>query len=360
MIDFSDAQWENVKTNYRRWWKGELGRPILPCVFWGRDAGREMPKNPLLSFANCNDLRITPKQIVDRYDYELSGYEYVGDSFPLMQTMQFGPGIVAAFLGADLLNDSQTVWFRPKEVKPLNEMHFEYDADNIWLDRIREIFIEGMKRWQGNVVIGFPDLGGIMDILASFRQSDNLLYDLYDEPEQVKRLVNEIADLWHRFYLELCELLKGSQGYSDWSSIYYEKPSYMLQSDFSFMIGNDLFDEFVKPELEKTSARLSNAWYHLDGIGELKHLDSLLTVDTIKGIQWVPGEGEPRTRDWSEVYAKISKAKRKIQAYYDLDFHLDEILQVIERPDDLVKMQFGYSIDRKNEIVARLRKYGAE
>lgn len=98
------------------------------------------------------------------------------------------------------------------------------------------------------------------------------------------------------------------------------------------MIGNDMFDEFVKPELEKTSARLSNAWYHLDGIGELKHLDSLLTVDTIKGIQWVPGEGEPRTRDWSEVYAKISKAKRKIQAYYDLDFHLDEILQVIERP----------------------------
>ena len=360
MIDFSDAQWENVKTNYRRWWKGELGRPILPCVFWGRDAGREMPKNPLLSFANCNDLRITPKQIVDRYDYELSTYEYVGDSFPLMQTMQFGPGIVAAFLGADLLNDSQTVWFRPKEVKPLNEMHFEYDADNIWLDRIREIFIEGMKRWQGNVVIGFPDLGGIMDILASFRQSDNLLYDLYDEPEQVKRLVNEIADLWHRFYLELCGLLKGSQGYSDWSSIYYEKPSYMLQSDFSFMIGNDMFDEFVKPELEKTSARLSNAWYHLDGIGELKHLDSLLTVDTIKGIQWVPGEGEPRTRDWSEVYAKISKAKRKIQAYYDLDFHLDEILQVIERPDDLVKMQFGYSIDRKNEIVARLCKYGAE
>ena len=67
MIDFSDAQWENVKTNYRRWWKGELGRPILPCVFWGRDAGRERPKNPLLAFATCNDLRITPKQLGDRY-----------------------------------------------------------------------------------------------------------------------------------------------------------------------------------------------------------------------------------------------------------------------------------------------------
>lgn len=92
-----------------------------------------------------------------------------------------------------------------------------------------------------------------------------------------------------------------------------------------------MFDEFVKPELEKTSARLSNA-VSSGRDRRTKHLDSLLTVDTIKGIQWVPGEGEPRTRDWSEVYAKISKAKRKIQAYYDLDFHLDEILQVIERP----------------------------
>lgn len=360
MIAFTDKQWDKVTSNYRAWWKNELGRAILPCVFWGRDPGRAMPKNSLLSFANCNDLSITPEQIIDRYDYELSCYEYAGDSFPLMQTMQFGPGIAAAFLGADLLNDEHTVWFKPKEVKPLSELHFEYDADNVWLNRLREIFLAGMKRWGGEVIIGMPDLGGVLDILASFRTTDNLLFDLYDEPEEVSRLVGEIADLWFRFHTELADLLKGSRGYSDWSSIFYEKPSYMLQSDFSFMIGPDMFDEFVKGELTKTSSRLSNAWYHLDGVGELKHLDTLLSIESIKGIQWVPGEGEPKTRDWSDVYRKISKAGKKIQAYYDLDSYYKEVLAVIEKPDHLVKMQFGYPIGQKEQILRRLAEEGVE
>lgn len=195
-----------------------------------------------------------------------------------------------------------------------------------------------------------------MDILASFRLSDNLLYDLYDNPEDVKRLVDELSDLWYRFYIELIDILKGSRGYSDWSSIFYEEPSYMLQSDFSFMISSEMFDSFVRPELSKTSARIWRAWYHLDGIGELKHLDSILSIPTIRGIQWVPGEGEPRSMDWSSVYSKISKSGRKIQAYYDLDTYLDKILAVIERPDDLVKMQFGYPISRKKEIMRRLER----
>ena len=358
MITFTDSQWEKVKSNYRAWWKNELGRAILPCVFWGKDPGRAMPKNSLLSFANCNDFSITPEQIIDRYDFELSCCEYAGDSFPIMQTAQFGPGIVAAFLGADLLNDEHTVWFHPKEIKPLQDLHFEYDADNKWLNRIREIYYAGMKRWGGSVVIAMPDLGGVLDILASFRTTDNLLFDLYDEPQEVSRLVNEIAELWYRFYCELADILKGSQGYSDWSSIYSEKPSYMLQSDFSFMIGPDMFDAFVKRELEKTSSRLTKAWYHLDGIGELKHLDTLLSIDSICGIQWVPGEGEPRMRDWSEVYRKISAAGKKIQAYYDLDCYYEDILKVIEKPDHLIKMQFGYPLNQKKEVMRRLAENG--
>lgn len=360
MIAFSDRQWDRLIKNYRLWWKGELHRPILPCAFWGRDPGRPAPKNALLSFANCNDFGITPEQIIDRYDYELSCFEFAGDSFPQMQTLQFGPGVMAAFLGADLENDGNTVWFKTKKVLPLRELHLEYDADNKWLDRIREIFRAGMRRWGGEVVIGMPDLGGLLDVLATFRQTDNLLFDLYDEPEELVRVLDELSALWERFYAELVQILKGSRGYGDWSTLFYEKPSYILQSDFSYMIGTEMFDEFVKPWLAGTSSKLTNAWYHLDGIGALKHLDSLLTIPTIRGIQWVPGEGDARNMDWSDVYAKISKSGRKIQAYYDLDSYLDEILAVIERPDDLVKMQFVYPISRKEEILGRLRGYGAD
>lgn len=357
MIHFSDRQWENVRESYRKWWNGTLGRPILPMLLAGADPGRSKPGVPLLSFSNCTNLDITPEQIVDRYDYELSCYEYHGDSFPIMQMMCFGPGVAAVFLGAEPRSSENTVWFCPKKRVPVQELHFTYDGDNVWLRRIKDIYRAGMKKWGGSVCMSMVDLGGVMDILASHLNTEMLLFALYDEPEEVKRLVQEIQSLWLRFYDEIIEIIGGQQGFTDWSTIYSEKPSYMLQSGFSYMIGNEMFEEFIKDELAGTAGHLYRPFYHMDGVGQLKHLDSLLSIDAISGIQWVPGEGEPLKQDWSQVYRKISEAGKKIQAYYNFEFHLDEILAVVKRPDDLVKMQFGYPISEKREALRKLGRF---
>lgn len=361
MIHFTDKQWDKVRSNYRRWWKNELRRPILPCIFWKRDPEREESKYPLLCFENVSDLSVTPAQLIDRFDYELSCYEFYGDAYPLMSMTQFGPSVISAFLGAELHNSKETVWFEVPRKIPVSELHLEYDESNIWLNRVLDLYRAGMQRWHGDVIIGMTDLSGMFDIMAPFVGTEELLLALYDEPNEVKRVVSEVQKLWLRFYAEILDILHGSQGYSDWSSIYHEKPSYMMQCDFAYMIGPDMFREFVLDELKQTARHLDNAFYHLDGIGQLKHLDMLLSAEEIKGIQWVPGEGEPLKTDWSDVYRRISGAGKKIQAYYDLDFHLDEILSVIERPDDLVKMQFSYLYGDREKIKRRMREqYGVE
>ena len=98
--------------------------------------------------------------------------------------------------------------------------------------------------------MGMPDLGGIMDIVATLRGSENLLYDLYDEPEEVKRVSREIQELWLRYYKELNENLQPvNPGYSDWSGPYCREPSYVVQCDFSYMISPDMFREFVADDL---------------------------------------------------------------------------------------------------------------
>lgn len=99
--------------------------------------------------------------------------------------------------------------------------------------------------------MGMPDLGCALDILSTFRPAENLIYDIYDYPEEVKRCIWEIHGLWHRFYNEFDEVLQPvNPGYSDWAQIYSGKPGYTLQSDFCYMISPGMFDEFEKPELE--------------------------------------------------------------------------------------------------------------
>ena len=56
----------------------------------------------------------------------------------------------------------------------------------------------------------------------------------------------------------------------------------------------------------------------LDGAGQLPHLDSLLSIEELKGIQWVPGDGAKPCTEWPEVYRKIRDTGKRIQIYGDL------------------------------------------
>jgi len=361
-IDFSAERWDAVRKTYSQWWAGELERPIIPVMMFGRDAGRPMPDAPLLCQPTCNDLTIPAQDLIDRIDYELSTYTYLGDAFPGFNMDCFGPGVIAALLGGRLDNSSGQVWFFPPDDRPITDIHFEYDPDNVWLKRIKDIYAAGMERWQGQVLMGMTDLGGNLDILSAFRPSERLLLDLYDHPDEVKRLTWEAHEMWHRFYDEFNAVLQPrNPGYSDWSGIYTDSPSYMLQSDFSYMISPRMFDEFVKPELEATCARLPNSFYHLDGVGQLAHLDSLLTIDDLDGVQWVPGDGKPDCAHWPDVYQKIHASGKKIQLLGGFDV-IDAVIEQIGaggpiQANVLWNLQY---IGHEAKIRERLATYGIE
>jgi len=67
------------------------------------------------------------------------------------------------------------------------------------------------------------------------------------------------------------------------------------------------------------------SFYHLDGPDALNHIDDILAIDSINGVQWVPGAGgELRCSDaWMAVYKKIQAAGKNI--YIDF-FELPEKL----------------------------------
>jgi 5-methyltetrahydrofolate--homocysteine methyltransferase len=164
------------------------------------------------------------------------------------------------------------------------------------------------------------DLGGTLDAVQSFLTADRLLLELYDNPDEVLRLLWEQHEVWHRCYKEINSVLQPvNPGYSDWSGIYSDLPSYILQCDFSYMIGPDMFRKFVRPELEASCARLDRTFYHLDGKGQLPHLDQLLSIDDLGGVQWVCGEGSGPQEAWPQVRRKIGSSGKKAQTFGSLD-----------------------------------------
>lgn len=357
-IDFNEERWQAVRETYRRWWADELNRPIIPVVLRGRDPGRVMPSAPLLSQATCTDLSVSPEDIVDRLDYELSHYEFLGDAFPYVNMDSFGPGVIAAFLGGRLDNTSGRVWFFPEEHAPIEDIHFEFDPDNVWFRRLLDICSCAMERWQGQVLVGMTDLGGNLDILSTFRPREQLLLDLYDHPEDVKRLTWEAHEAWHQYFKQINRVLQPiNPGYSDWSSIYSDKPIYMLQCDFSYMISPRMFEQFVKPELQATCERLPHSFYHLDGVGQLAHLDSLLMIEQLDGVQWVPGDGKPGCAHWPEVYQKIHAGGKKLQIISGGFEAIDAVVEQIGTGRGVHHAVFAVLIEDEAEVRRKLAEY---
>jgi hypothetical protein len=309
-LDFSESRWERTVETYDAWWRGELDRPLIALVARDRDPGRPEPDLPYYRFASMYDPDVSAEAIADRWLYELECCRFLGDAFPHVHP-NFGPGSIAAFLGLDLVNGEETVWFHCKNPAELPDLSFRIDEDNAWLRRCLDVIRAMAEQYRGMVQIAMPDIGGNLDILSSFRPSELLLLDLYDYPDDVKRLTWEAHEAWWHYY----ELLNGvlrpaNRGYTAWTPLLSATPYYMLQCDFSYMIGPDMFDEFVRPELVASCLRLGNPFYHMDGPGQIPHLDSLLSIPELKGVQWVPGAGQPGPHGWPEIYERIREKGR--------------------------------------------------
>lgn len=364
-IAFTDARWNQVEENWRQWWAGELGRPIISLTCAGRDPGRPEPSLPYRGFHAFYDFSISADAIIDRLDYDLSCQNMYADAFPCVWP-NFGPGVLAAFLGADLHSslEADTVWFHPREEQELADVKMAFDRENQWVRRIADFYRAAQRRWGNSVQLSMTDLGGNLDVLSSFRPSEQLLFDLYDVPDVVKKRTWESHQYWWEAFKYFNDLLQPvNRGYTAWTPLFSAQPYYMLQCDFCYMISPEMFNEFVKPELAASCRKLTNAFYHLDGPGQLPHLDSLLSIPELTGVQWVPGDGSPDAGQWPEVYRKIRDAGKKIQIFtwgggaqgYKL---LDTLAEQLGSAEDIALIG-SFQPDEEEDIKAMLKKYGA-
>jgi 5-methyltetrahydrofolate--homocysteine methyltransferase len=359
-IEFDPDRWTRVKRDAAQWWAGRLDRPLIQMRLWGRDPGRPESSLGKINFRTPYDLSVTPDAIVDRWDYELSCTEYLGDAFPCVWP-NMGPGVLATALGAEAEPHDHTTWFYPPTQQDIADIRFRYNPLSRWMQRVKALGSAAMARLGGRAQVAMTDLGGNLDVVSTFRPAEKLLFDLYDHPEEVKRLVWEGHESWWQAFDDLNAVLRpANPGYTSWASVFSESPFYMLQCDFCYMIGPEMFDEFVKPELSASCRKLANAFYHLDGPGQLPHLDSLLTIRELRGVQWVPGAGQKPQQDWPDVYRRIRAAGKLVQIYDDANLTaLTALAEQLGSVAGFVAIANGRTGDRE-KAVAALRRFGVE
>jgi len=287
------------------WQKEDIGRPVISVTAPLNDSSFRAPKS-------LEEKWLDTDYIYSAFKHRCENTYFGGEAFH-SHFVNFGPGSLAAFVGSDFQLAEDTVWFdRVQIIKDWNNIpDFKIDkTTTIWQKTVEqtEKFLEDK-----NIITTVSDIGGIMDIIASLRGTEALLYDLYDHPDEVKSVINKIDDLWKEAFDEFNGIISKKQEYSSsWMGISSKLPYFPIQCDFSAMLSPALFEEFVLPSLVKHTEHLPRTIYHLDGPGEIPHLDMLLDIDNLTAIQWVSGSGQPGLGDprWLPMYKKIQEKNK--------------------------------------------------
>lgn len=291
-------------------------------AFWNHTSiGR-----PILNLSSCFDWswRREPQTLEQKWlDEELiyanarglaAHSRYVAEGVPNLFA-NLGPGMLAACIGGSYKLAPNTVWFDQNPIiRDWDDMpQIRFDENSaLWqhLERIQKRCLP-----DGGFSVSITDLGGIMDITASLRGTENLLYDLYDYSEEVIALNRRVRDIWLEAFDRQAALVSSTGlPYNNWMSIPSRKPWFPIQCDFCAMISPKQFAQFVLDDLVAQTEHLPRSIYHLDGPGEIPHLDMLLDIPRLCGIQWTSGDGKPALTDpcWFDMYKKIQDKKKNL------------------------------------------------
>lgn len=317
---------ERTKKYAKAFWEKELlDRPYV-CVTAPKNNAVYPKEGTFFSPQACYTACVNEDydSILNTHEKIVAATYYAGEALPNFE-VTLGPDEYAGFLGANIIAKEgyYTTW--------AEHCVDDWDSFFVCIDKSENSYYNKVKKFieyatsfsKDKFFINMLDLHSNIDAMSALRGPQDLCMDLMDCPEKVHAILEQIdntySDVYHMAYKAGQMEKRGTIG---WSPIYCEEKSAVVQCDFSCMVSPTQAREFVIPSITKEAAFLDRSIYHYDGKEALGHLDDVLAIKEIDCIQWVPGDGQPRTLEWMDLLIKIQKAGKSLWIY---DWTADEI-----------------------------------
>lgn len=312
--------WDQVKQRFDRFWKNENDDRCCLAVTAKKDYSDWFVYHDKYDINRFDDDDYDSikhwwcdvEENVKRSEFIFQNTYYGAEALPISYT-NWGAMAICSFLGSEPIFNKKSVWY-DKVISDWETWEWSFDqTNNPYYNNTREITKALSDNAKGKYFSGLPELGSAGDILSLLRGMDSLCMDIYDHPDQMKQAITYITDLFLSLQDDLYEIVKPTNdggGVLPWMSLWMPgKNGNQLACDFSWVISNDHFKEFFLAELLAEANWSDYATYHLDGSMCIKnHLETLLSIEQIKAIEFTPGAGSQPAS-----YAEYLPAYKRIQ-----------------------------------------------
>ena len=294
----------------RAWWLGEPTDRVVASVAAPRAGAK-----PVSTRGSTRDRLIDADTIIHNLRATMTSRFYGGEAFPSYWIFPITMPM-SAFLGCEPIFKETTAWQFPvfdawdgENWKPIR-----FDPDNRWWKAICELTRRIAAEPELPCLLSACGLGGISDVIANLWGSEAVLVAMMDDLEGLRGIRDRLIDAFRVMYDHLYEMvLPRQEGYFDWLNVWAPGRMCTSQSDISCMMSSRMFDDLFIEEIRQEAKHVDYFFYHLDGPEAIRHLDSLLDIEELDGIQWVPGAGASQDpMDWIELFLRIQERGKKI------------------------------------------------
>jgi len=300
--------WKEAQQRMINWWKGEDTGRVPASLVASRNAGavacREDSRVP--------EKFIDPEVVFKNLDTRLANTVWGGEAFPT-HFVYLGAMFSVTFLGAEPIFYSNGAWYKSPYSGWKDADKVNFDHRNRWWTLYRNLVRTSAIRCEGAYLTTVGGIAASIDVFAELFGPEKTLLAMVDIPEEVKELRDRIISWGKQAYDELSSFISPyQQGSIDWMQLWSPGRVRSLQCDLSVAFSPSMFRDFVVPELKAFWEHVDHGIYHLDGETQEKHVDMLLSVDSLDVIQFVP----------------ITRFDRKFPR--DPMFHIDLFRKILE------------------------------
>lgn len=309
-MDFK-TDWAEAKERFTAWWAHKsTGRPMLNL--WAYRDEPLMPLAEVPDFADDSERYLDARKNIAMMVNEFSVLEPMAEAMPTA-SLNLGAGSMALYLGCEPTFRRESVWFEPFLAGYDDAGTVSFNSGNKWFRRHLEIYRQAKELLTGtDIILDIPDIVENLDVVSAMRGPQQTCYDLYDYPEEVKKAIWKINDIYTGCYDAFNGICKSDDGSSSFTAfgIWGYGRTAKVQCDHSAMISPAQYRDFVLEPLRAQCRWLDNSLYHLDGPDCICHVKALMEIDELNALQWTTGDGNPLSGEdcWDGLYRQVKDA----------------------------------------------------
>lgn len=346
---------EIVQRHQAFWQRGPADRPLGSCWIGSRlpdelfAAARSIPVGPVVA----SDIHV--EDFLADYDRLQAVHESVDDDAFWAASPFFGLPWMEAILGCPVYYSGETFWVEPIWREWPAEIRLPRPEGSPWLEKLLEFTRALVRRAEGRYAVATTLMRGPSDLASAVRGHEAMIYDLYDHPSELQRLLDLATSLWidvARRQLDAIPPLAG--GYvCNFYRVWAPDRIVFTQEDASASFSPALFRRYLLPADRAISDALPYSIVHVHS-PTVWPVEQWLEVESLSCVEINYDNNGPRLPELLPLLRTIQDRKPLIIRG---ELTVDEIAWIKGElsPRGLLLNLVAWSVEEARELVAALK-----